>query len=121
MRKIDRVAEAIMVFEGMKPGSVSYRYSNPGNLRWSATAERIEDGYAQFATFSDGWNALVYDLKSKCNGKTKTGLTPQSTVLDLFHKYAPPSDNNDPAAYAAFVAKRAGIKVTDTLASLLEE
>ena len=121
MRKIDRMAESIMEFEGWKPGSRSYRHSNPGNLRKSKFECDNRDGYAVFETFSDGWAGLIYDISCKATGRTSTSLTAHSTVREFFDVYAPSGDSNHPAEYCKFVCDRAGISAGDELWTLLED
>lgn len=110
-----------MVFEGWAPGSRSYRNNNPGNLRRSIMQSGTSGGYATFERFSHGWAALVSDVTSKCQGRTVTSLTPQSTIREFFEVYAPAADSNHPLRYATFVCNRANLSLEDTLASLLED
>jgi len=107
MKKIDRFCEAIMWMEGWKPESRSYRNCNPGNLRWSKFQEDTEDNYAVFANFSIGWSALLFDVKCKCTGKTRTPLKPTSNIIDFFEVFAPYRDDNNPHHYADVACKRA--------------
>jgi hypothetical protein len=94
---LEAVADAIMKFEGWQPGTKSYRNRNPGNL---------EDGlgnYKVFSSFVEGYSALLSDLEDKFLGHTRTGLGPDSTILQLMMKYAPPADNNPTQAYTDFI------------------
>jgi hypothetical protein len=109
---LEACADAIMKFEGWTPGSLSYRNRNPGNL---------EDGHGHYRVFGslpEGYAELLGDLRDKFLGHTKTGLGPDSTILELFMKYAPPSDNNPTEAYTSFVcgwmSKALGITVVPT-------
>lgn len=120
MNRIDRFCEAIMAFEGWRPGSRSYRNCNPGNLRWSPLAVADDGGYCVFATFADGWAALVRDVTLKASGKSRSGVTPSSTLPEFFRIYAPAADNNYPDKYALFVRNRARLPEGCTLADLLE-
>ncbi len=68
-----------------------------GNLRCIPTA-RCQDGYAWFPSWEAGfaaWYALIRDLYVN-----QWGLT---TVSQIIPRYAPPSDNNNDAAYIASV------------------
>ena len=114
MNGLEAFADAIMYFEsgGWKPGTKAYTHRNPGNL---------EDGhgnYKNFSSFVEGYSALVMDLEAKFTGHTSTGLGPNSTVLELMMKYAPPSDNNPTQAYTDFICnwltKALGITVAST-------
>ena len=68
-----------------------------------------------------GWLALWYDLYKKCRGETITGLNGNSTLLELFAKYAPASDRNDPGAYARKVASDLFISTAYPLSWFLED
>lgn len=139
--KISELAKAMMFHEGWKPGSMSYRNNNPGNLRRSP----LEDGHvgswdeknrmATFRTIVGGLAALIYDLECKCTGRTaawhdadKDGvkdpgeeLTPEDTLAEFFHCYAPAEDSNDPASYCAVVCKITGFTPDTKLKTLMEE
>ena len=129
MNALETLAWAILTFEGFKPGTKAWRHNNPGNLRSSNFALRVEEGYAVFREFSDGWMALCADLKAKCKGApfTRSGLGPDSTLLQLIKVWAPSSDNNKPDEYAKFVAEfcakalRREITVETTLRQLQTE
>jgi hypothetical protein len=101
---------AVLNFEGFRPGSKSWRNRNPGNLRPIQRAghpvQPAKDGYRFFASFSEGWDALLSDVGAKFRGKpyTTSGLGPDSTLLQFFEKYAPSADSNHPETYAKFVA-----------------
>ena len=110
MDPIEAVADAITKFEGWAPGNKSYQQRNPGNLR------DAYGNYRTFQTFVEGYSALLFDLRAKFSGHTKTGLTPDSTLIELMMKYAPPSDNNPTQVYTDFicgwVSKALGVSVT---------
>lgn len=109
---IEALADCIQRFEGWAPpgstiggvkGSTSWRNRNPGNLRDSVTKIGMDEkGYAVFLNLNTGWQALCVDLRSKFNGSH--GLTPQSTLHNLFSIYAPSTDNNDPQQYSRTIA-----------------
>lgn len=125
MSPIETLAWAILTMEGFKPGTKAWRHKNPGNLRASNFAIRIDDGYAVFREFSDGWMALCGDLTAKCKGArfTRTGLGPESTLGELIKIWAPAADSNDPVNYAAFVAQfmTSALKRTITAETKLKE
>jgi len=75
------------------------RKNNPGDLKRGGNI-------ATFPTPQEGYAALMNDLQTKISGKSKTGLTPDSTLADFSNKYAPSSDNNDPAQYTANLANQ---------------
>lgn len=102
---LEAVADAIMKFEGWRPGSRSYVNRNPGNLRssqWQSGSD--EKGYAIFIDMGAGYWALYNDLKNKFIGNNKHNLNGYSTLQDLMNVYAPAGDANDPHVYAHFVA-----------------
>jgi hypothetical protein len=101
---IDALAVGIIRFEGQTLANRNYRNSNPGNLRNSPLAGRIDDsGYAVFQNISTGYLALVRDLVLKFQGKSSHGIAPDSTLLDLIHTYAPGADGNNPNIYTSFL------------------
>lgn len=75
--------------------------NNPGNLKDPTTGQ-----FAQFKTPQDGYAALLNDLETKKSGKSTSGLTPTSTLVDFAKVYAPSSDKNNPAQYAASLANQ---------------
>lgn len=134
MNKLDAVCFAILKFEGFTPGastqegSQSYRSNNPGNLRaGKGEIGKSDAGFAVFASFADGWEALHYDITVKCSGNSRAKLpdgrrlSKSSTLYDLFHVYAPSSDNNHPIEYANFVANFAHINPNDPIGKILQE
>jgi len=110
MSLTDSIAQAIATYEGYyQPGSLAARNNNPGNLRSWGTAP-VVDGYAQFDTAGDGWRALVRQVELNIS----RGLS----LFEFFggkpgvySGYAPAADNNQPAAYAQYVAGRVGVPV----------
>lgn len=108
-------ARAIAAFEGWgKSGSLAQRNNNPGNLRYAGQSGAVqgERGFAKFSTPEAGWAALERQLG------LYVARDPNKTLAQQMAVYAPSLDGNDPAAYAAYVAKRLGASVTDTLGSL---
>lgn len=102
MNALEAVADAIMAFEGWKPGSTSYRNRNPGNLEGG---EKVDArNYDVFPTFVEGYQALLNELTSKFSGNNRHGIGPKSTLSQLMNIYAPPSDDNPTTAYCVFVA-----------------
>lgn len=118
--RLYRLAIAVRRHEGWSKGSRSWRNNNPGNLRSSFIQEGITDNFAMFLNEHQGMCALLFDLYSKCTGKTSTGLGPGSTLLQLFTVYAPPGDNNDSAQYAEVVATELGVTASTKLETFLE-
>ena len=93
------LASAIQNHEGYFPGSRSYRNNNPGNLRYAGqagTTGQDSSGFAVFATFSDGWNALIRQIG------LDQSRNPDWTLTDFLNSYAPATEN-DVGAYVASV------------------
>ena len=113
------LALAIKRVEGYYPASRSWRDNNPGNLEETGTAGK--DGvYAKFATYEDGWERLLMDVRMKMHEH------PDKSLFQVMEIYAPAADHNDPKSYASFIAHTlatdlaADITVDTTMASLLE-
>lgn len=123
MTKISKFAEAIKTHEGFYPGSRSFRNNNPGNLKYAAQAKatgRDAAGFAIFASYVDGWEALRNQIMLCINGKSRIYF-PTMTITQFFQSYAPSSDNNNPLQYAQAVAAEVGITVDSTMGSLSVE
>ena len=88
------------------------RNNNPGNIEDGSFARSLP-GYAG----SDGRFA-IFDSPD-AGAQAKTGLLGSyvrrgfDTPAKIINRWAPPSDNNPTPAYAAYVARRAGVGVND--------
>jgi len=102
---IEKLAAAIKKFEGWYPGSRSFRNNNPGNLRSSKFQAGQADGFAFFKSHAIGRSALLWDLRQKCLGKTRTALGPESTLHDLIFTWS----ETDQKAYLDFVCQQLGV------------
>lgn len=109
--RLYRVARAIEVFEG----NIG---NNPGNLRWSPFGKGTLNGFAHFDNYNVGFLALLFDLRAKAQGKTRTALTPDSTIEELMKVYAPPNEN-DTRSYLRFVEERTSLPASTRLGELL--
>lgn len=78
---------------------------NPGNIKDPATGS-----FKQFSHAGEGYAALLNDLEAKKTGNTRTGLGPQSTLVEFAEAYAPESDGNNPGQYAANIANFMGVR-----------
>lgn len=85
--------------------TLAQRNVNPGNIRDIGTGE-----FKQFSSAGEGYAALLNDLEAKKTGNTRTGLGPQSTLVEFAEKYAPESDGNNPGQYAANLANFMGVR-----------
>lgn len=75
-------------------------------------------GFRSFATYQEGKNALINQLKLYQTDKSKTGIKSKSTLLQAMSIYAPSSDNNNPTHYANFIAKKLGIDVNTPISKI---
>lgn len=115
---IQEWALAIQEYEGWKEGSLTYRHNNPGALRWSPFETGNKNGFSIFPSYEDGFRALKHQLTIACNG-TSGVYNPDDTLFQFFSKYAPASDNNNPKAYAQFVAKKLGVTIDTRIKRLI--
>lgn len=88
--------------------------NNPGDLRnvGQAGASQGKGGFASFSNPQEGFGALLNDLQTKINNH------PEHTLADFANQYAPPSDNNDSAGYAAKLANQLKVPPNATIGSL---
>jgi len=80
---------------------IAFEHNNPGNLIYVGQKGAIEGEnkigggkWAKFETPNEGYKALISDIKAKQEGRTRTGLTGESTLFDFISKYAPETENN---------------------------
>lgn len=110
--KIQMFADAIERYENM-----DVSYNNPGALRWSKFQSDSRNGFSVFPSYEIGRKALEFQIEIAVNG-TSNVYSPQDTILSFFEKYAPSSDNNDPLAYAQYVADYLGIDIETQIKEL---
>jgi len=140
---IDRIARAIAEMEGFyvdaaKP-TLAQRNANPGNIRqWRDARGRpyaTHRGYVDFVAWAserypgasheeisrraldEGWRVLRALVGQYIDGRYTDGKPP--TIAEMFRRYAPAHDSNDPQSYAAFVARRLGVPPTMRLIDLV--
>ena len=113
---IERMAKAIMDFEGWEPGSISMRNNNPGNIKAiPGTIFEVgksgvigidpnSEGQAIFDSFKSGWDGLVTQLRLAFEGRSRV-YSPNDTLYDFFSKYAETNSNE----YARFVGEQLGV------------
>lgn len=110
------VAQAIQTEEGYAPGTVSYQNNNPGNLVYAGQpgATPGAGGFADFATYQDGLDALYNQLNLYANGTCGACNGQPLTIEQMTAIYAPAGQgNNNPTAYAQNIASATGVS-TDT-------
>lgn len=102
---------------GSGEGSRSFRNNNPGNIKFGDFARRMgatgadDKGFAVFPSYETGRKAqssLLFDSNAYKN----------LSIQDAIARWAPGSDGNDPAGYAAQMAKAAGVGVGTRLSDL---
>lgn len=83
--RLEALADSIASLnEWMNPDGDAYKLRNPGLLR-AFTLRHAADssGRRIFPSFVDGYQALLYDLKQKCSGESRSKLKINDRVLDL--------------------------------------
>jgi hypothetical protein len=96
-------------------GTRAWRNNNPGNLIGSEKSGlSIGKGgrFAVFASHDDGVAALKYSL---------THFYSTRKLDEVFKKYAPATDDNDPEHYIVLVKKFSGLDSTRTIGTLTDE
>jgi len=131
---IDRMADAISEMEGFKSGKsrVAVEQANPGNIRAWRTAQGEmyprRRGYVDFVRFcggdyekglAEGWRVLKVLIERYLEGRYTNKKSP--TFREMFHAYAPKSDNNNPDGYAEFVARKFGVTADTRIVDLLDD
>lgn len=112
---LDKIAHAIKTFEGWHVGSKSFRNNNPGNLIYAGQFKAVDDGtgFAHFATYNDGYNALIRQLKLIVSGQSRI-YRKDMTFLEIFHIWT--SDPEPvPTNYAKKVAASVGASSLDRM------
>ena len=74
--------------------------------------------FRKFKSPEEGYAALMNDLQIKVSGASTTGLTGDSTLYDFSQKYAPSSDNNNPAQYTVNLANTLKVRPDTKLSEL---
>jgi hypothetical protein len=95
-------------------GTRAWRNNNPGNLIGSEKSGRsIGKGgrFAAFASHDEGIAALKFSLTNFYSGRK---------LDEVFKKYAPATDDNDPEHYIVLVKKFSGLDSTRTIGSLTD-
>ncbi len=96
-----------------------YRNNNPLNLRISSNrwqgkvpvSENTDGAFEQFTTMAYGFRAALKNLQSYITHYHC------STIQSIVNRWAPASDGNNPASYAARVAQTTGYAVTTRIAA----
>lgn len=98
-------------------GTLSWRNNNPGNIIYTNyyaqnfNATRGEGGFSKFPNYQTGFAALEHQIQLYAlRGET---------LSSMMAKYAPASDNNDPAAYAYNLASLLGASPSTSVQTLI--
>lgn len=133
---------------GIRYPTRAQRNANPGNIRlwrddrgrWYPTDAGIGPhgrprGYADLVAWAserfpgvsreelsrraleEGWRILHALVGQYIEGRYTDGKPP--TIAEMFQRYAPVDDSNDPDGYAAFVARRLGVAPSTRLVDLV--
>lgn len=114
----------------MKWPTIGQENGNPGNIRlWADRAGKPyprRNGFVDFAAWAEnkeagaaeGWRVLGVLVGRYVDGKYHGGQSP--TLLEMFAKYAPSSDGNDPNRYARHVSRETRIPLDCPLASMVD-
>lgn len=109
--KLEALCLAIRDYEG-KPGDLNYRNNNPGNIRG------VDGKFLKFKTMEEGFDYLKKYVKRAATGEHKA-YKKGCTIEEFFKVYAPTGDNNNPDAYAKWVAKRIGETVDKRVVDII--
>jgi hypothetical protein len=99
------------------PGTLPTRNHNPGDLRHSPHSQHDPgnpDGIGIIDSDADGWADEERQLRLYCVEH------PDITIKDMIEQYYAPPNENDSAAYVAFVLDKGGWTEATTVAEALE-
>src|SRR5579859_62878 len=87
MKRLETLALCIAKFSGgFDPEFPAFKSCNPGALK-TFTVKRFmpsgEGGLRSFKSWTAGMEALVFDLKTKCSGNSRSRFKPDSKLADL--------------------------------------
>lgn len=133
------VTEAQAKARGIPWPTLAQRNANPGNIRrWTDARGKpypTSKGYVDFVAWAserfpgasreemsrraleEGWRVLRALVGQYIDGRYTDGKPP--TITEMFRRYAPAEDANDPDGYAVFVARRLGATPSTRLVDLV--
>jgi hypothetical protein len=121
---LDKFCRAVQKHEGWFEGSRSYRNNNPGNFRFSTLLQDLgavgkdAQGFCVFETYESGFQALRTFVTYAAENRLRAYKN--CTIRSFFLSYAPPGDNNNSSAYAAFVANFIGVSLDTKVADAIK-
>lgn len=87
IRRIEALALVIAKYSGgFNPEDKAFQLCNPGRLRVFSNRTfpgEWNEGLRAFKSWTDGLRALIFDLETKCAGKSRTHMGPETTLKDL--------------------------------------
>lgn len=88
MLRVEALADAICSLnDWTNPESDAYHLRNPALLRaFTQRHAADKEGRRIFPSLVDGYQALIYDLKKKCAGESRSKLERTSTIKQLLMK-----------------------------------
>jgi hypothetical protein len=103
LNKLEVLADAISYNnKAHEPETPAYQNRNPGNLlAFSFKHPRDESGRRIFSSFLDGYQALLFDLRIKCAGKSRANISDKANLTDLMKSYG-----QEGSLAGRFIAKR---------------
>lgn len=89
MVKLEALADALAFYHrSFDPLSIAYKTRNPGLLKATQLKhKKNETGERIFESIQDGYQALLFDLKIKCSGKSASRIK-LLTLTDLLQSKA---------------------------------
>lgn len=96
-----------------KASGVWLNDNNPWSLKTQWTAWKSEKWFAMYNTPEEGRNALLHDVEAK-----KANTTANYTIGSWAERYAPLDAWNNPASYAATVAKNLWVDVNTSISQI---
>ena len=117
------LAQLIQQEEGYAPGTTSYADNNPGNLVYAGQpgATQGPGGFAVFDSYQDGLQALYNQLNLYATGACQACNGQPQTIASMTAIYAPAGQgNNNPAAYASFLASGMGVDSDTSLSDIFD-
>ncbi len=128
---VETIAQAIARMEGFTSGAsrIARANANPGNIRkWHGRDGKpypTEHGYVNFVAWAggneakgleEGWRILRVLIGQYIDGKYTAG---PPTFYQMFEKYAPTEDRNNPRNYAQYVANALGADPGDRIIDVI--
>lgn len=90
------------------------RLNNPGNIKkgpkWQGLAEtQVDKVFATFKTPQDGLRAMSRTVMTYVTQRRARDNSPIDTLREIADRWAPPSDKNNPVAYAKIMSSTVGV------------